>query len=221
MPWKVFIVRPTERAIIELRRFCWSSQSSACTGRMGYHDAEAVIGEEDFKSEWNGKGDSTQAVFERFPKDDPRWPKQCVGCGYVFQDGDQWQFNLHKIFEGERDGVLVRGVIQMSSANALPPGALWLIDPADKAADCCFGQPRPDGKHWQIMLPGGREWEMTGPSWDKGKQGPAWAISGTPPLVTAHPSINIPGRYHGFVQNGIVTDDCEGRKFDEMGRPVK
>lgn len=40
-----------------------------------------------------------------------------------------------------------------------------------------------------------------------------WVVTGDPPLVTLSPSINIMGSYHGWIQNGVITDDCEGRKF--------
>lgn len=40
-----------------------------------------------------------------------------------------------------------------------------------------------------------------------------WAVKGTPPNITVHPSINMNGRYHGFIKDGVITDDCEGRKF--------
>ncbi len=69
-----------------------------------------------------------------------------------------------------------------------------------------------------VKLPGctyGNIWAMREPS----TQTPPtnWNVSGTPPLVSATPSINFVGIYHGFVTNGVVTDDCEGRKFDDIG----
>jgi hypothetical protein len=30
------------------------------------------------------------------------------------------------------------------------------------------------------------------------------------------PSINIDGIYHGWVRNGVITDDCEGRTFPSL-----
>lgn len=40
-----------------------------------------------------------------------------------------------------------------------------------------------------------------------------WRVSGDPPNVTVSPSINIVGLYHGWIQNGVISDDCEGRTF--------
>lgn len=41
-----------------------------------------------------------------------------------------------------------------------------------------------------------------------------WEVNGDPPNITVSPSINIEGRYHGFLQNGVIGDDVDGRKFD-------
>lgn len=40
-----------------------------------------------------------------------------------------------------------------------------------------------------------------------------WTVTGTPPQLTIHPSINMVGQYHGFLHAGVLSDDCEGRKF--------
>jgi hypothetical protein len=59
-------------------------------------------------------------------------------------------------------------------------------------------------------------WYMSEP----GTNGFRWALSGDMPNVTATPSINFVGSYHGWVQGGVVTEDCEGRKFDDRGKLV-
>lgn len=43
-----------------------------------------------------------------------------------------------------------------------------------------------------------------------------WSISGTLPNITITPSINLVGRYHGFIRNGVLEDDCEGRDFPKF-----
>lgn len=49
----------------------------------------------------------------------------------------------------------------------------------------------------------------------KGASG--WDVSGEAPNITVAPSIyNAPGEpraYHGWLQNGVLSDDCEGRTF--------
>jgi hypothetical protein len=40
-----------------------------------------------------------------------------------------------------------------------------------------------------------------------------WTVTGELPNITVTPSINAEGVYHGWIQNGVVTDDCEGRTY--------
>ncbi len=66
-----------------------------------------------------------------------------------------------------------------------------------------------------IVLPGGSGWCPDMRAWAsaQGYHGEGWAVVGDLPNVTITPSINYVGVYHGWVQNGVITDDCEGRKF--------
>lgn len=34
----------------------------------------------------------------------------------------------------------------------------------------------------------------------------AWTVAGDPPRITVSPSINIVGRYHGFLTDGVLSD---------------
>jgi hypothetical protein len=45
-----------------------------------------------------------------------------------------------------------------------------------------------------------------------------WTVHGSPAAITITPSINIAGSYHGFIQNGMVTEDCEGRRYEGSSR---
>lgn len=40
-----------------------------------------------------------------------------------------------------------------------------------------------------------------------------WTVSGNPPLITINPSVNRVGSYHGWVRNGTVSADVDGRTF--------
>jgi hypothetical protein len=88
--------------------------------------------------------------------------------------------------------------------NDLRPGAMWWDD----------------GELF-VKLPSGSEWNI-----DRGRiinarraaQGkqdrlPEWSRTGDAPCITATPSINHVGQYHGWLRNGVLTDDCEGRTF--------
>lgn len=79
----------------------------------------------------------------------------------------------------------------------LPGCSLFCVDGA-----CWSSVPKPDGQGSVVEYYGG------------------WTVSGTPQLLTVSPSINCVGIYHGFIQNGVITDDCEGRKYDETGRQM-
>lgn len=40
-----------------------------------------------------------------------------------------------------------------------------------------------------------------------------WAVTGEPPDITCSPSINAIGDWHGFLANGVLSDDVEGRRY--------
>lgn len=60
-----------------------------------------------------------------------------------------------------------------------------------------------------VRLPGGTDFCVDGPA----SGGGGWNVTGEPPAVTLTPSINVVGSYHGWITNGVITDDCEGRTF--------
>ena len=71
-----------------------------------------------------------------------------------------------------------------------------------------------------VMLPGGVEWCVdTLAINESGPHGEGWDVSGDPPNITVNPSINFGGVYHGWIRDGVITDDCEGRRFDAEGFP--
>lgn len=88
--------------------------------------------------------------------------------------------------------------------DELPVGAMWSDD---------------DG-HLHVILPcrsGRTEFDIDGHGWRDGAPSKdRWGRSGTPPRVTVSPSINIVGDYHGWVRDGKVTPDCEGRTYPHL-----
>lgn len=72
-----------------------------------------------------------------------------------------------------------------------------------------------------IVLPGKDLFLIDGKCWSDGKTYGGWTVSGEIPNITVSPSINIGGFYHGWLQNGVVSDDCEGRVFDSLGYKIK
>lgn len=215
MPWKMFLIEPSGLCRLSLRRFCYLKRTIGDTnvgfkdvvkpcpiGNDRSHDASAVIAEQvpDESGRHHGK-----EGFEA----DPRWPVKCASCSYVFEADDFWQVNYDPLWKGSLDGKLY--VLRKN-----PPGATWH---ADWFPDTGPNGPwsGPDGKVWCVMLPGGMEWIIysyaSGPD-PRHK----WNVQGALLDITVTPSINCVGYYHGFVSRGVISEDCEGRKYDGVPR---
>jgi hypothetical protein len=75
----------------------------------------------------------------------------------------------------------------------LDPGSMWREPELDEDGREC----------WAVVLPNGRVWRTTDPASDPPH--PLWDVSGEPPAITVHPSINdtSPGDgWHGWIRNG-------------------
>lgn len=73
------------------------------------------------------------------------------------------------------------------------PGDMWRApewDFAEDGVEC-----------WAIVMPHGSVFYTT----DKDR-GELWNVTGEPPEITVTPSINDPGRWHGFITNGELVD---------------
>lgn len=70
-----------------------------------------------------------------------------------------------------------------------------------------------------VRLPCGVDWCVDVCAWKDGRPyGDGWTVTGTAPLITVSPSINLPGIYHGFIAHGVLSADCEGRHFRTQGQ---
>lgn len=196
MGWRCFMVRESKFARRSLRRY-----GGECSLPHHYHDVETVIDEQFVASD-----DEIGGHMRDEYKDDPRWPKACA-CGQVLHPEGNWQVNVHRLYEGALDGKLY-------PLRELPPGAIWRCDWMEDIKDNPYAGP--DGKVWALMLPSGYEWLIYGPSSNGGK----WTVTGELPNITVSPSIAQQGGsvYHGFVQGGVITEDCDGRKFPGLAR---
>lgn len=77
-----------------------------------------------------------------------------------------------------------------------------------------------------VFLPGRTLFCVDGACWNTGPDNKivyhgGWGVQGQLPLITLTPSINIGGSYHGFIRSGVITDDMEGRVYDENGRQIR
>ncbi len=174
-----------------LRRYVPSSADNSCSLAFGYHNAEVSIG----RHPWDPPDDCKDSLGypgDQPPKDDPRWPKACP-CGYVFRPADQWQQNIRRLYRRVDTG-------EVLPLRKAPVGAMWY-------ADWYHGMRGPDGHTLVLKTPAG-DWIVDGPS-EKGK---GWQRTGTPPKVTATPSIGM-GKaggkgwtYHGWLRDGKLVE---------------
>lgn len=56
---------------------------------------------------------------------------------------------------------------------------------------------------------------IDGKCWNETEMYGGWTVTGEAPNITVSPSIKIGSfGYHGFLQNGVIYGDCEGRTFN-------
>lgn len=82
--------------------------------------------------------------------------------------------------------------------SMLEIGAMWFEDKGT------------DDQRWCVKLPGG---ELFCSDYTDSDSRKPWSITGEAPNVTVDPSINCVGTYHGWIRDGVISDDCEGRTF--------
>lgn len=181
-----FLLTPTGEASVSLRRYTLIG-----CGDEG-HYAEALIGTAPLVL--------AEHYIPDLPADpaDPRWPTHCQRCGYAFSELDRrvrYQEPLYQAPDGTRYTV---------RRGDAPAGAMWVADWIPEGDDWTG----PDGKCLYLRLPDGTDWMIDGPS----RSGGRWTRTGTPPKITAQPSIASPG-YHGWLVDGVLSPDLEGRTY--------
>jgi hypothetical protein len=128
-----------------------------------------------------------------FPHDDPRWPNACTGCGAPFKDDDTWQVFVDTLYTRSDTG-------EVTTIREAPAGAMW-----DSWWMPDAYRNKTDGLALILKLPGGHTWGVDGPS-SSHKEAGAWTRTGTPPKLTASPSILVPGGYHGWLRDGVLVE---------------
>jgi hypothetical protein len=187
-----FWLEPTDRVRLWLRRFVYSD-AMKCPLPDGYHNAMAPFGEQPARYSTEGIGGRRYyASFDALgpARGDPQWPTRCA-CGYAFRDEDTWQVFQQGIYRRVNTGA------EMTIEDA-PAGAMWDA--------WWYGEPRyPDGIQLMVKLPNGSDWWVDGPF---AGGGGSWTRTGTPPVVTASPSIwsrrDLPNSYHGWLRDGVL-----------------
>jgi hypothetical protein len=128
----------------------------------------------------------------QWDRSDPRWPTKCQ-CGYEYKPENEWQLFYHQIHLYGKEQ-------KECTLEDCPIGSMWYAD--------WYSWKGPDGRSLYVKTPSGG-WCIDGPSSNSKKP---WTRTGTPPKVSAHPSINM-HNYHGWLQDGVLSDDVEERKY--------
>lgn len=144
---------------------------------------------------------------DRMAIKDLRWPDVCPvdGCDHRLDyDSDEFSAGWRTLIGAtswRRPGTEeVR-----DNQHDFGPGAMF--DATDWNEH--WAKDTPDGHVWGVVLPPGEQSDF----WiidSEASSGGRWTRTGTPPLLTVMPSILTP-RYHGFLQNGVLTDSLPDR----------
>jgi hypothetical protein len=208
-----FVIEPTGRAEYWLHRSTnyTDAQGNKIPERVcpkssygGGHFARALAGivsiYQDEEGLWRVPPDDDEGLPDH---SDPRWPQECK-CGYRFQESDGWSAGTQTLYRRPAAG-------QEFKIRDAPPGAMWYADWMKLSKDQQYEGPGkfigPDGHCLSVMLPDGQDWIVDGPA----SNGPGWTRTGTPPNVTATPSIGRTREdgswiYHGWLRDGKLID---------------
>lgn len=135
--------------------------------------------------------------------------KQVEGFLWELPDGRQVGFNdlpvgaMYEEVIGPRISGLSEHYRNSVAATRKPLVVKLPTNPYDNAADADIG--------------GVLFWVDQGFS-----DGSGWQVSGEAPNLTLSPSVNMiggnhrQGSYHGWIKNGVISDDCEGRTYPQF-----
>lgn len=159
----------------------------------GAHEAQFSLGDQ--------PGATFTALELPLPTD-PRWPAKCDRCSYLFAPTDdragrsEWLFQLPD-----------KRIVTLSD---IPIGGMW-YEQRNFASGSIHFRARPDQSlgHLIVRCPCKgtlgqyHDWDID----QKSSNGEGWVRIGTPPDVTATPSIHIVGDYHGWLRAGRL-EEC-------------
>lgn len=196
---EAFLLTNTDRAFRWLRRCVLGSK---CDGPFKYHNAYSGRIEDGplITSEEGYIGTSPM----QWPRDDPRWPKAC-GCGYEFKPDDYWHLMFEPIHLMPDGREVCFHESQLDGVELAPLGSMRLTKSYTRHVG-------PDGLMCAMMIPDNKDgsgrcaWVM---EMGTGHNDGPWTRTGTPPKVTARPSILINktdgSGFHGWLTDGVLT----------------
>lgn len=198
MKYKCFLLSPTDRVKVYLRRYVayGNCENSSYHQAMQFIEALSMPGE-------NLAGDLTSMGL--YDRDDPRWPEKCEHCGHLFRYSDVKQVYARRIYV-DSDGN------EFDLENP-PIGAMYYIPHFKNYPSMCG----PDGNSLTVMTPGG-PWNIDSQANNCTRPGEVhkcWCRHGTPPSVTVNKNGNTCSAgagsiqlkdYHGFLTDGWLVD---------------
>lgn len=115
---------------------------------------------------------------------------------HIFLSDDGRKFHLGNI------------IVTLENGEELLPAPIGAMWDGDWFKDCSLDSGlkydrNADGIVLIVRTPGG-DWVIDGPSFENGKESGFWTRTGKVPNITVTPSINIVGKYHGFLKNGYL-----------------
>lgn len=119
----------------------------------------------------------------------------------------------------------------MAVVQSMGTGFAFSDDYKERAARSCGQVPSRDNpdRRWEVVwvrlpchsqpdspLPEMRyegQWFVPDKRYEFDGEVNQWTVVGEWPKVTVSPSIRCPGSYHGYISDGVLSDDCDDRKF--------
>lgn len=212
MTWQTFWMEPTGLCRLALRRYSHARVDPTTHDGFAYHNAKLWL-PDIVEEERDERGYRSLGATEEKHKpsnDDSRWPDKCSRCEYHFLDEDRHQLWSSDLWKRTDNGEFrVKDFEHPDDIPMAEVGAswdsFWLKD--------VLGGRNPDGIVFTVRCPPEKiawnDWIVD----HEASTGGYWTRTGDPRQcnVTASPSIAIgtpgtPGYYHGFLQNGILTD---------------
>jgi hypothetical protein len=188
-----FLLEETGNVQIGLRRYRSGEPYDCPVPGNYYHNAVVPIGEEPVNRDAEGCHWGCAPMVDHA---DPHWPAVCE-CGYVFQPDEEWQVCRTLLYRRGDTGEIL-------TMDKAPAGAMWWCEWLAGRTDGPLHLQRGGGPHLLVKTPGG-DWDID----QKSSNGEGWTREGSPPHVTAHPSILIHNRdgserYHGWLREGAL-----------------
>lgn len=105
---------------------------------------------------------------------------------WMADSGDLLGQHYHKDWAGKRPPLMIALPAKSGSPD-------WFVD---FIVDRTSSKDGPGGPGWKVTIVG----EL---------------VDGKPANITLAPSVDCGGEYHGYIREGMVTNDCEGRTYKE------